>query len=785
MAAADDTSSGSGVMSIDALIVAFPHQGRVPSAIAPPGSNGLSAVTHQPTVGAPQIIKQLRASVLNFWAAGSSSSQHHPPLPPVASSAAASYVLPENRMAMWRLLLLGGTAPEFPSDFDSFVGTSAADAAAVEADAELSLNAANYSGDHAAAARQVQGMVEYLCTKVGRKYESTLTELATPLVAAADAAGRPLADIMPLLFVVASKVLPSAVAVGRNEAPLHELMRLVLQYHDPQLSVHCDRQHLNVGPLLTSTWLVNLFVSSSRDLRDVMYLWDVIFALSDYDPSVTIVFLALARFGLHRDALLQLHDVTTMARLVHRTSFDAAESEGAAAASASGSTLPPTWLRRLVADGRRILKFTPMSARGLMRLYLHALTLPALAPVVPAPASPNGGADPLQVAAGDTTTPAAHAARLLEQPVLPVTTDDMLAAFAVMEDGQHRPPHLNHVVLDCRAEKSFHHARLPTAIHVGNDVGFDPHLLAAVVERFDHAKGSHLTILGTGRGLNDESNLLKILALHFVTHGFPYVSYLDGGFRSIIPLIKAGRMEYTRTASTRPSNMESDFAGRGGAASSSNGSEPRRASPAPLPPPPPPPPPPPAPLAQPESQQAAPKTAVVASVIKEKATVATVKATEGLTAAKAWGMSLVKGLSSWRAGSGSAAPHGSEAELAARRDVASPPAEAAAIGTSSTEAHRPAVGPSAAAVHHDPVHPPATTLAGGGSDSPPPRFALPDDDDDGALDLITTLPVTTRAPPTLSTPLPLASVAQPQTPDPPKGAAPPPPASDDFDDIFK
>ena len=89
---------------------------------------------------------------------------------------------------------------------------------------------------------------------------------------------------------------------------------------------------------------------------------------------------------------------------------------------------------------------------------------------------------------------------------------------------------------------------MPTALHVGDEIGFDAELLGKMVQRFDTAKGSHLCVLGTGRTLVEEANLLKMIALHLVHQGFPYVSIAVGGFKACIPHIKAGKMEYVKTA---------------------------------------------------------------------------------------------------------------------------------------------------------------------------------------------------------------------------------------------
>lgn len=54
--------------------------------------------------------------------------------------------------------------------------------------------------------------------------------------------------------------------------------------------------------------------------------------------------------------------------------------------------------------------------------------------------------------------------------MLPITTADLLEAFRVA--GHRAKGALTYIVLDCRALRSFQYARLPTAVHIGPDVGY-------------------------------------------------------------------------------------------------------------------------------------------------------------------------------------------------------------------------------------------------------------------------------------------------------------------------
>jgi hypothetical protein len=135
---------------------------------------------------------------------------------------------------------------------------------------------------------------------------------------------------------------------------------------------------------------------------------------------------------------------------------------------------------------------------------------------------------------------------ILSLVALPVSATELGSAFASPGEERVRPPR-TYVILDCRSANSFHFARLPTAVHVGDEIGFDAELLADMRRRFESAKGSHLCILGTGRAITEEQNLIKVIALNLVQNGFPYISIAVGGFKACIPLIKAGKLEHVRS----------------------------------------------------------------------------------------------------------------------------------------------------------------------------------------------------------------------------------------------
>jgi len=136
---------------------------------------------------------------------------------------------------------------------------------------------------------------------------------------------------------------------------------------------------------------------------------------------------------------------------------------------------------------------------------------------------------------------------LSESVVLPVPTSDVVEGFKKKpsrKTGANRA--FRYIIIDCRSMKSFRFARLPTAVHIGDHVGYDKQKMQAILSRFESAKGSHFTIFGTGRGLGEEENLLKVIAMRFIAQNFEHISVTLGGFKETIKYISKDEIEYVR-----------------------------------------------------------------------------------------------------------------------------------------------------------------------------------------------------------------------------------------------
>jgi hypothetical protein len=458
----------------------------------------------------------------------------------------------EGRMWLYKWLLMGPTKRDAPASFTSFVGTMPATTTAsspastttppsIEEDVNALL-ARIQQPDDAKLKSEVRGVIEYLCVKTGARYETSMAQQLEPLVQASldqavrspDAAADSVSLKTPFLVWHALRqgYIPAAVNLRSYREVLDILFTLVLQYHDPQLTLHLERNKVNFAACFLERWLPSLFSACADTVQATLRLWDALLLDRERDDCI-IPLLGVALLSHCRESLLQ------------------ATTRQDAQAALAGLRFSEADVPILAADVHRIMHRTPFSARRQLRLYtacpIDAATL-------------SGVSDEI--------------ARLKAFVVLPVDADELTDAFACAVEGvmEPRPQHLNFVVLDCRAEKSYHHARLPTAVHVGNYIGFDPVMLQRMTAEFESARGSHLCILGTGRGMIEELNLLKIIALQFVQASFPYISFADGGFKACVPRIKAGRAEIVRTPQRQTTDsvaagtpMQKDTSHRGGA----------------------------------------------------------------------------------------------------------------------------------------------------------------------------------------------------------------------------
>eukprot|EP01064_Diplonema_japonicum_P024403 TRINITY_DN3496_c0_g1_i1.p1 TRINITY_DN3496_c0_g1~~TRINITY_DN3496_c0_g1_i1.p1 ORF type:complete len:718 (+),score=121.92 TRINITY_DN3496_c0_g1_i1:23-2155(+) len=396
----------------------------------------------------------------------------------------------ECRYEMWKMVL--GVKEE------GTLRTGDVDMNSLQMDTELLLQG---KSDGNLSKKDVEDVLVDYCICRGTTYSIELTDLIGPLISLQGVTTVGCSGLLkaicsqyaPFLHYPTSSPIGEAATEATQVDTYNLLIRLLLQYHDAVLCTHLDRNKCDTGELVT--WLNGIFVNQLGS-ESIHPLWDVFF--SDPDQLLS-TFFGLAVLVGNRTELLEASGeqavTETLGAISIPSGVDSINSLLQSAAEFRKATPPSACMR--------ILKlFNPI---GSINQELHD--------------------------------------ELITCVVLPIESEELIEVF---KKRQAPRSSLKFMVLDCRALKSYNFARLPTAVHVGPNVGYEPTKLSEMLERFEGARGSHFCLMGTGRGIQAELNLLNVLALRFVSNGFSHIGVAVDGFKGVIPFIKADLIEFVR-----------------------------------------------------------------------------------------------------------------------------------------------------------------------------------------------------------------------------------------------
>ncbi|CAD2218276.1 hypothetical protein AGDE_09811 [Angomonas deanei] len=291
------------------------------------------------------------------------------------------------------------------------------------------------------------------------------------------------------------------------------LLRLLLQYHDPALSEALDHQKIEVGRYLLD-WSSSLFAKKD-DHEAAVHVLDWILILLERNM---VPYAALAFLMSNRQAVMGFRTEEETTEYLQTLSFKFSYRKESAlnAGLVDGRRIAPLpiWSgKSLMQNADLLVRNTPLSAQNVLECCLWP--------------------DTAQL----SKSPEALAHHYSLTPCLPIERSDFATSFSTKDAT--RSAALDYVVIDSRARVSYEHANLPGSIFVGDVAGYDQERLEQLVSRVEEkAKGSHVCVLGTGRAIDEEKNLLKLIAMQLVRKHLPYVGLLYVGFKGLIPMIK-------------------------------------------------------------------------------------------------------------------------------------------------------------------------------------------------------------------------------------------------------
>ena len=297
-----------------------------------------------------------------------------------------------------------------------------------------------------------------------------------------------------------------------------QMFRLLVQYHDPDLQLHFDRHRLEVIIDEIIPWSKSLlfdFIASSitdaSELKQTLtYLLDIL--IIERDP-VMYTFLIISILVRDRSNIMAL-DIPEELRSYCQAGLSSKEKQQIIKSKMD--------IFSLYLEAKNLEKETPISARNQLQSIYQA--------------SFEAKFDTMKQL-------------LQESVILPLPATEIADCFTKDKTRQQQRSQnskVKYLVIDCRSVKSFQYARLPTAIHVGTRVGYDNDKMKAILSKFEDAKGSHFVIFGTGRKLPEEENLLRVIAMKFVTGGFPHISIAVDGFKGCIKYMTSNLIEYVK-----------------------------------------------------------------------------------------------------------------------------------------------------------------------------------------------------------------------------------------------
>lgn len=346
---------------------------------------------------------------------------------------------------------------------------------------------ANDEDDKLSVISDIESIITFYCKTKSIQYSSNngWIEILLPLLSLK----LPRSDTYNLFDKIINLYIPKGCT--KNGVPFH-ILRLVLQYHDPELCSFLDTKRITPEQYCLP-WLRSLFAGTCN-LEVVLFMWDLYFQRSD---PFFIFFLCLIMIINSREQLLQMkeEDKADIIKILGSMPADLEANDVSDFCSLAHyySLKTPVSFRDDVLD----VLFSTNGLEINSKLYSQALCLPV----------------------------AVH--ELIESATIESSDTDNVKYFLV----------------DCRPSEQYNAGHLSTAFHLDCNLMLqEPNAFNTAVQGLLNAQrqalaagslaaGEHLCFVGSGR--TEEDSYAHMVVASFLKRNTKYVSMLDGGFVAI------------------------------------------------------------------------------------------------------------------------------------------------------------------------------------------------------------------------------------------------------------
>lgn len=345
----------------------------------------------------------------------------------------------------------------------------------------------NDDDDKLSVISDIESIITFYCKSKSINYTSNngWIEILLPLLSLK----LPRSDTYNLFEKILKLYVPKGCT--KNGVPFH-ILRLVLQYHDPELCSFLDTKRITPEQYCLP-WLRSLFAGTCS-LEVVLFMWDLYFQRSD---QFFIFFLCLIMIINAREQLLQMknEDKTTIIQTLISMPADLEANDVSDFCSLAHyySLKTPVSFREDVLE----VLFSESGLEINSKLYSQALCLPV----------------------------AVH--ELIESATVDASDVDNVKFFLV----------------DCRPSEQYNAGHLSTAFHLDCNLMLqEPNAFNTAVQGLLNAQrqalaagslaaGEHLCFVGSGR--TEEDSYAHMVVASFLKRNTKHVSMLDGGFVAI------------------------------------------------------------------------------------------------------------------------------------------------------------------------------------------------------------------------------------------------------------